>query len=531
MDADHEPSPASPATPPATPEESARPVPAPADAASEASEPAPVAESEAPPAAPAPEASATPEARAPEASEPDPSEPAPPEGEAPAAPAPAASDAPEPAPESASEAEPGGAPAPDAKAAPSESKRLPGKGARERIAQDRALQAARRRELLTGRLATALLVLLVLAGIAFLARRPLLRTLARSGEGELNRWALNYLSGLEDPEAFDLYVAKMGVESDQFTPLVYRLAGRDRAPDEAGVPPDDSAQIEEHRQVLIEAIRNEEPELQRGGLRAFACLRKREWIRHPELLQSVADALSSQDTISRRFAAIGLRNVAPTPTHQARLLNTVRSDTDRLVRRFAVQALARSGDPSLGAELAALEDEAPEVQRELFLALARLGVPVPLERLRALYSEFPTLRQTVVESLAKRSEAGVDELIEAAIRDPSPGTRLAAAKALRERTRPEGLDALSYALGDADPAVRLESIDSIVARPDGKRALPSLVSALEDHQGWEELRRLHMTLETLTGHQGVPDPVQSQELTWTRTQGAWRSYLREQRKR
>jgi HEAT repeat protein len=435
------------------------------------------------------------------------------------------------------EAAPSEAPAPDAAEGATESptkgeakQPSKGKGARERIAQDRALQAARRRALLTGRLATGCLVFLVLVGLAFLGRRPLLRTLARAGEGELNQWALNVLAGLEDPGAFDLYVAKMGVKSDQFTPLVYRLAGRDRAPDDSGIPPDDPDQIEEHRQVLIKAVREDEPELQRGGLRAFACLRKREWIRDPELLQSVADALSSKDAISRRFAAIGLRNVAPTPLHQARLLNSVRSDTDRLVRRFAVQALARSQDPSLGAELAALEDEAPEVQRELFLALARLGVPVPLKRLRALYSEFPTLRQTVVESLSKRDEAGVDELIEVAIRDPSPGTRLAAAKALRERTRAEGLDALCYALGDADPAVRLESIDSIVARSDGKRALPSLVGALEDHQGWEELRRLHVTLETLTRHQGVPDPVQSQELTWARTQAAWRSYLRGQRK-
>lgn len=406
-----------------------------------------------------------------------------------------------------------------------------GKGVRERLANDRALQAARRRALLTGRLATTALVLLVLAGLAFLARRPLLRTLARSGGGELNQWALNVLAGLEDPGAFDLYVANMGARSDHYTPLVYRLAGRNRAPDDSGIPPDDPGQVEEHRQILIKAVREEDPDLQRGGLRAFSCLRQREWIRDPELLQSVADALSSQDVVSRRFAAIGLRNVAPTPAHQARLLNTVRSDTDRLVRRFAVQALARSQDSSLGPELAALEDEAPEVQRELFLALARLGVPVPFSRLRSLYSEFPTLRQTVVESLAKREEAGVDELIEAAIRDPSPGTRLAAAKALRDRERSEGLDALCYALGDADPAVRLESIDSILARPDGARALRSLVAALEDHQGWEELRRLHTTLEALTKHQGVPDPLQSQELTWTRTQVAWRSYLREQRKR
>ena len=350
----------------------------------------------------------------------------------------------------------------------------------------------------------------------------MLLILAGSGGGELNQWALNVLAGLEDPGSFDLYVAQMGVRSDHYTPLVYRLAGRSRAPDDSGVPPDDPAQIEEHKQILIKAIREEDPELQRGGLRAFSCLREREWIRDPELLQSVADALSSQDAIARRFAAIGLRNVAPTPAHQARLLNTVRSDTDRLVRRFAVQALSRSEDPSLGVELAALEDEAPEVQRELFLALARLG---------ALYSEFPTLRQTVVESLAKRSEAGVDDLIEAAIRDPSPGTRLAAAKALRGRERAEGLDALRYALGDADPAVRLESIDSILARPDGAQAVPSLIGALEDHQGWEELRRLHTTLETLTKHQGVPDPLQSQELTWARTQGAWQSYLRQQRKR
>lgn len=416
-------------------------------------------------------------------------------------------------------------------APPASTKGRTAKGVRERLAKDRALQAANRQALLTGRLAKTLLVLVILAGLAYLGRRPLLRTLARSGQGELNRWALNVLVGLEDPDSFDLYVANMGTRSDHFTPLVYRLAGRAQAPNEAGVPPDDAGQVAEHRLVLITAIEAPEPEVQRGGLLAFGCLHGRAWTRDPKLLQAVADALSSQDAISRRFAAIALRKVAPTPSHQTRLLNTVRSDTDRLTRRFAVQALALSGDPELGRELAKLRDDAPEVQRELFLAIARLGIPVSLKRLRSLYGEFPSLRQTVVESLAERSEAGVDELIETAIRDPSPGTRLAAAKSLRTRGRAEGLDALCYALGDADPSVRLQSMDSILARPDGPRAVPVLVGALEDHQGWEELRRLHATLKALTKHQGVPDPLQSQELTWTRTVGAWRSYLNAQRKR
>ncbi|MBL4848492.1 MAG: HEAT repeat domain-containing protein, partial [Planctomycetes bacterium] len=408
--------------------------------------------------------------------------------------------------------------------------KLKGQGVRDRLAKDRAYQRARRQALLTGRLATVLLVLAVLIGILYVARRPILRSVARAGEGELNAWALDILSRLEDPESFDLYVAHMSTRSDRFTPLVYRVVGRTSAPTAKGViPPDDPDAVIVHTEVLISAIRGEKVEVQRGGLRAFSCLRERSWIRDPALLDCVAEALSSQDAITRRFAAIGLRNLSPIPAHHARLLTTVKSDPDRLARRFAIQALAKSEDPKIGAELATLKDDAPEVQRELFLAVARLGVPVPMSRLRALYTDFPTLRQTVIESLAARSDAGVEDLIELAIRDPSPGTRLAAAKALAKRQRRTGLDALLYALGDGDHAVRLEAIDSILARADGREAIPALVGALGDHQGWEELRRLHVALSSLTGH-SVPNPVQSQELTWTRAISAWRTYKRQLRR-
>ena len=208
----------------------------------------------------------------------------------------------------------------------------------------------------------------------------------------------------------------------------------------------------------------------------------------------------------------------------------VKRDLDRIARRFATDALARSGDEAIGAELAALEDEAPEVQRALFLALARLGVPVAMGRIREIYREFPPLRQAVVESLGTRREPGVDELLESAISDPSPGTRMAAAEALGGRDTPGGLQALRAALGDADPAVRLQVVDALLARPDGAQAVPALIGALIDQQGWEEVRRIHAALRRLTGAE-VPDPIQSEESTWGRATAGWRAYLEQSRPR
>ena len=401
---------------------------------------------------------------------------------------------------------------------------------RERIAQDREAQRLRRAEFLAGRLVKALALLVVLLAAAWIWRAPVLRQIAQRDLGDVRVWALNWLCELEDPGSFDLFMAGLAEEerTELFTTLIFRIAGRAQAPVEGKpAPPDDADAVAAHGATILSFLQSGQAEQNRAGLRAMVALRERAWIDSPERLAAVGALLDPQrGAITRRFAALVLRGVGVPEHLRQRVLHAALEDADRQVRRFAVQALAASGDQSVVERLRlGLRDPAPEVKREVYLALTKLGAEVALGDLVDIYEESPMHRDVVLDVLGSREGPEVLRLLERGIGDPSPGTRLAAVEALAKRPGEQVRVLLLDGLQDSNASVRLAAIDALASRPDASRSLGPLVEALSHHEGWEELRRLHLALSTAASDAQVPTPIQRVESSWIKAIDGWRRYL------
>lgn len=399
---------------------------------------------------------------------------------------------------------------------------------RERIDQDRAARRQRRLEALRGPLPKILAAIVVALALLYVVRAPILRAVAVQG-GDVGAWAVDRLAAMKDPGSFALFVAQLGKGQDsaRFHHLVFLLGGRAQAPRKnAPVPPDDPDAIAWHTKVLTEALGSDDPATRRGGLRALLALRKRTWTRTEPTLAAAARLLDRTQDLRTRCHAALLFTYSPAPASlHPPLLAAALEDPSREVRRFAVEALGRTGAKTLARPLAtALSDAAPEVRREAQLALVRLGAAVSFETLEGIYrSDRPAHRPAVVEAIAGLSDPRALRLLLEATREKHPGTRLAATKGLATRGGTQALAALQRALRDANSSVRLAAIDALAERKDGAAAVAAMIDALARHEGWEELRRLHQALIRHTGAD-VPAPVQSQERTWLQTIDAWERY-------
>jgi hypothetical protein len=102
-------------------------------------------------------------------------------------------------------------------------------------------------------------------------------------------------------------------------------------------------------------------------------------------------------------------------------------------------------------------------------------------------------------------------------------TRMVAIAGLAARSGERPRAGLEAALRDRHPSVRLAAIEALAEREDGREAVPSLVDALRQHEGWQEISRLHTTLRTLTSADvPAPTPLES---TWEPTVSGWEAYL------
>lgn len=384
--------------------------------------------------------------------------------------------------------------------------------------------------------------LLLLAGLGWLVRAPLLRPLARR-EGELGAWAAEHLLEMRDPGSFDVYVSMLGREGDHtgYASLLYEVAGHSQlAPGDqldAAAPPEEPAVQAEHRAILSEMLASEDPVHRAGAVYALLMLKDRPWTRTDELLGRVARRLEDGDAPTRRRAGLVLAAEPPPASVLDEvlpaLLRAARApEPDSRVRAFAVRALGRSQGPAAQvrpALLEALQDPAAEVRDEAALALIASDQEVPLDDLTGLlHSNDPARRTEVLQALAKSDTAEATALLVDAVGERAPEARLAAVTALASRAGADVRAALEQALGDEVGRVRLAAAVALREREDGAQALPALLRAMEQalahHSGWNELLELHRALRAHTGAE-IEAPTSPAAETWAPVVEAWRARL------
>lgn len=163
-------------------------------------------------------------------------------------------------------------------------------------------------------------------------------------------------------------------------------------------------------------------------------------------------ALRSPDPDLRFYAisALGELRVAGAVPELAAILN----DTTISGLRFAAaRSLGAIGEPAVPALVPALSHPDPEVRWMAALALGDVGGSHTAVLLRPLLSDNDTyVAGRAGRAIAQAGRPG-EEVLAAALSDPSPGVRVQAVRALSRRPHLPGLAALVRSLHHADPYI------------------------------------------------------------------------------
>jgi len=182
------------------------------------------------------------------------------------------------------------------------------------------------------------------------------------------------------------------------------------------------------------------------------------------------------------------------------LIGALTSD-DLLVRRQAVDALGRIGDPrAVDPLLATLNDHDSLVRGHAIEALGRIKDPKAVPPLIALLSgkdEQPHVRMSAAEALGTIKDNRALEPLVLALLDEHWGVRSRAAQALGQLGDPRAVGCLIGALQDKEPAVRGHAAEALGIMSDG-RAVKPLTAALEDPDR-EVRKKAALALRRLTG--------------------------------
>jgi len=175
----------------------------------------------------------------------------------------------------------------------------------------------------------------------------------------------------------------------------------------------------------------------------------------------------------------------PTRTGEpVRSLAAVSTPPDRTARFVTIETLERRGGPSaLPAIAAALQDPAPEVRRAAATALGRLGAREQAGALQAAFQHDSDdrVRLASMAALASLEVPAWPDVAAAAMRDPNETLRCQAALLLGRRGHPAAPDLLVEALADVNPFVRLSAGMGLMAA--GKQqAIHSMVALAYEHE-------------------------------------------------
>lgn len=251
------------------------------------------------------------------------------------------------------------------------------------------------------------------------------------------------------------------------------------------------------RQPLIDALASEDAWTRRFAARAMGRLED------PALVPALAPLLSDPDPEVRSMAAFAVAQAVHgadgTPALEP-LMAAARSENDAMVRGALARALGRirpEGTPPDGVLPLLLgwldgTDLPAETALGLALGLESLSrSPGPASSDARLYDALGTLatytragaadmdaasriRSVSVLALGQRGRLGPD-VLEAALRDPSPSVRTTAARFLGSTPEPARTEWILRALEDGAPVVRIEAVRSLAAGSRDQEACRSLL--------------------------------------------------------
>lgn len=160
------------------------------------------------------------------------------------------------------------------------------------------------------------------------------------------------------------------------------------------------------------------------------------------------------------------------------LATTHMDDPDPALRRLMVRLVDKIGDrKAVGLLVSRLGDPDPDVVRLAAGTLGRWGEPSSLDAVVALLGDGRIARADLVEAVTGFGALGVDALTRVVTGSASASARGQAAEALGLIGDPSAVGALSRALTDEDPEVRLVSLMGLAELgPPGREAVATAVS-------------------------------------------------------
>lgn len=210
-----------------------------------------------------------------------------------------------------------------------------------------------------------------------------------------------------------------------------------------------------------------------------------------ERLGALRQALADPDPDVRATAIEVLPRGFPGPTTE--LLLVALKDEDERVWHSTLAHLAEVPDRDLGVLWAAIRESQEPKREELLRTVERLRPErLALLALQNARAPEPGSRTLSVHMAARAGTSDSTAMIVAALEDPDPTVRRAAASAMSTLRTPLGVAALSRTLSDPQPEVRLEAVRALGVIDDD--TVPDvLVTGLND----PEIRVREMAVETL----------------------------------
>jgi HEAT repeat protein len=283
---------------------------------------------------------------------------------------------------------------------------------------------------------------------------PKIRSVAAQSLGQLedSQGVPALLEAMTDHDAWVRYYAARSlgqIRSPESIDTLARVLREDTAPQVRIAAADALGAIGGRRAVSILApfINSDDRDLARAALLALGL------VGHPDALQPLLHALRSSES-SQRLDAVRAISARRDSEAADALQWTAAADRDQTIAEAAIEELSRMATPHSIAALLRLASDR-RLRESVIVQISRLG-PTHLGRVKeGLSSPQLETRRAVVEALGRMRHPGASEALSIALDDERPEVRLAALLALRRLGSliPER-KLWNIAYTDPDPGVR-----------------------------------------------------------------------------
>ncbi|MEN3039753.1 MAG: HEAT repeat domain-containing protein, partial [Candidatus Kryptonium sp.] len=236
--------------------------------------------------------------------------------------------------------------------------------------------------------------------------------------------------------------------------------------------------------ALVSALRDESSNVQRFALEALRRISS-DWFRSNEVRSRVSDlivALKSRDSSVRIEIVKILSEIGDARAVDA-LVSALR-DENSDVRKFALEALKKIGEPAVNMLISALGST---YNLEFLVeVLVKMGKPAIETLIIALKDKDWRVRESVVEILGNIGDPETIEALIFALKDRSRNVQKSAAEALGKIGDVRAIKALIPALKSESENVRESVVRALVKI--GKSAVEALITAIEDKSAGSHIR-------------------------------------------